>query len=378
MSDMLSTSQAATEIKKSGSAKPVKLRSACNSCFAAKVRCDGNKEGCKRCAEKKLQCTYSESMVGKVVGKRRKRPLPQSKFSDMSANPWAVNVGPATMPSPAPTNVSEPHNKRTCVPNDWGSLVQFDDQASLDFSICDEQFLNLDMCQTTETSVMPEVSYVMNVGLPTPSTSPPEMRFFSPTETEAAPSAIPINFGQAIDVTQQMSASTDEDDEEDDEARCIQLLAHVKRLSSREQLPYHALLSHVNRTNAVLRWLMRSSNIRTQYTCHLLLTAIMTHLTKSCEQLLARVEAGPEQEFLEESFLSENDDKPSPEQGQPSRQTGELQTEARTTLSETVAICVSIGNLLKRKPLNGFQVLGRQESALVDLERRLRAVIASS
>lgn len=317
-------------------------------------------------------------MVGKVVGKRRKRPLPESKFSDMSANPWAVNVGPATMPSPAPTNVSEPHNKRTCVSNDWGSLVQFDDQASLDFSICDEQFLNLDMCQTTETSVMPEVSYVMNVGLPTPSTSPPEMRFFSPTETEAAPSAIPINFGQAIDVTQQMSASTDEDDEEDDEARCIKLLAHVKRLSSREQLPYHALSSHINRTNAILRWLMRSSNIRTQYTCHLLLTTIMTHLTKSCEQLLARVEAGPEQEFFEESLLSENDNKPSPEQGQPSRQAGELQTEARTSLSETVSICVSIGNLLKRKPLNGFQVLGRQESALVDLERRLRAVIASS
>ncbi|RMD44693.1 hypothetical protein DV735_g242, partial [Chaetothyriales sp. CBS 134920] len=66
--------------------KPIKLRAACNNCFSAKVRCNGDKTGCARCMEKKLSCVYSESRVGKVVGKRRKRLIEEIPTFDSLPN----------------------------------------------------------------------------------------------------------------------------------------------------------------------------------------------------------------------------------------------------------------------------------------------------
>ncbi|KAI0114681.1 hypothetical protein F4776DRAFT_325759 [Hypoxylon sp. NC0597] len=52
--------------------KPVRLRSACNSCHAAKTKCSGQKTGCDRCADLDLPCKYEVSMVGKIAGIRSK------------------------------------------------------------------------------------------------------------------------------------------------------------------------------------------------------------------------------------------------------------------------------------------------------------------
>ncbi|KAF7908017.1 uncharacterized protein EAE98_012455 [Botrytis deweyae] len=52
--------------------KPPKLRHACNECHAAKVRCSGERTGCRRCVYNQQKCTYSISMVGKVQGHRRR------------------------------------------------------------------------------------------------------------------------------------------------------------------------------------------------------------------------------------------------------------------------------------------------------------------
>ncbi|KAL5051993.1 hypothetical protein BDW71DRAFT_213026 [Aspergillus fruticulosus] len=54
------------------SKRPPKLRSACNECHAAKVRCSGEKTGCQRCSNLRLKCAFSISRIGKVPGKRSK------------------------------------------------------------------------------------------------------------------------------------------------------------------------------------------------------------------------------------------------------------------------------------------------------------------
>ncbi|RMZ82672.1 hypothetical protein DV738_g1447, partial [Chaetothyriales sp. CBS 135597] len=81
-----STKKAKGETK----AKPVKLRAACNNCFSAKVRCNGDKTGCARCLEKKLSCVYSESRVGKVVGKRRKRLIEETAIGTVDSEAWVI------------------------------------------------------------------------------------------------------------------------------------------------------------------------------------------------------------------------------------------------------------------------------------------------
>ncbi|KAJ5266582.1 hypothetical protein N7478_009390 [Penicillium angulare] len=51
--------------------KPLRLRAACNQCYAAKLRCSGEKEGCDRCRRNGLSCEYQVSMVGRASKKRR-------------------------------------------------------------------------------------------------------------------------------------------------------------------------------------------------------------------------------------------------------------------------------------------------------------------
>ncbi|KAH8722613.1 hypothetical protein GQ44DRAFT_354941 [Phaeosphaeriaceae sp. PMI808] len=57
----------------------MKLRAACNSCCAAKVKCSGQKTGCERCCSIGSPCVYLESRVGKVPGVRAKRKQSQSQ-----------------------------------------------------------------------------------------------------------------------------------------------------------------------------------------------------------------------------------------------------------------------------------------------------------
>jgi len=81
--------------------RPSRLRHACNQCHAAKVKCSGEKDGCWRCLQQSLSCDYSESMAGKVPGKRARRPavaaaaaatLPACGIS--FAQPEATESGP--------------------------------------------------------------------------------------------------------------------------------------------------------------------------------------------------------------------------------------------------------------------------------------------
>lgn len=322
-------------------------------------------------------------MVGKVVGKRRKRPLPDSKVNESKSSQWNITVGPTTLPSPAPTSASEPHSKRSCLSNDWSNLVQYDDQTPLDFSGCTEQFLNLDLCQPPETMVSGDSSYLMHSGLPTPSMSPPEMKFLTPSELEATtPNARPPSTGPVLydssDPTLSRASTFyhQRPHAEDDETIAIKLLAHLKRLSNQERQSFNSVASLVNKTNAALRRLLRSDTVKNDYTCHLLLTNIMTHLAGFCEQLMVLRETATE-DLIAESHLTQGDNEMFLDQRSHSAQQGQLSSIVKNSIHESAALCTSIGNLLKRKPLNGFQVLGRHESAQLDIERRLRDMVAS-
>ena len=48
---------------------------------------------------------------------------------------------------------------------------------------------------------------------------------------------------------------------------------------------------------------------------------------------------------------------------------------AKASIVEASALVVEVGDLLKRKPLNGFQTLGRHESHHVELDLRLQRVM---
>ncbi|RYP47129.1 hypothetical protein DL768_006772 [Monosporascus sp. mg162] len=85
--------------------RQIKLRSACNQCCAAKVKCTGERTGCERCRTTRSNCVYVESRVGKVPGVRAKRkqmlnqesPRPQSSETisgDRSAA--APGIAPTT------------------------------------------------------------------------------------------------------------------------------------------------------------------------------------------------------------------------------------------------------------------------------------------
>ena len=325
-------------------------------------------------------------MVGRVVGKRRKRPLQLSNLSSAAAGQWGVSVGPAALPSPAPTAASEPRSKRSCVSNEWSNLVRYDDETELDFSACDEQFLNLELCQQSELAQDEEPPYMMNMGLSTPSMSPPEFRFLSPIEpNNTSPSTRPTSIAPTssqvslVDCPSQRPAIDQQIIQpDDDETVCIKLLAHLKRLSTQEDHSYESMVYNVSKTTIVVNRLLRSSSVRADYTCHLLLTGIMTHLAAFCEQLLVLQDGRPsEEDLFTSSMLADSDAEVHQDRRQHSTHVGDTKLIAKDSVYESVLTCVSVGNLLKRKPLNGFQVLGRQESALVELERRMRIVLSS-
>lgn len=326
-------------------------------------------------------------MVGKVVGKRRKRPLPDSRLADSKAGPWNINMGSVAMPSPASTHVSELSNKRNRMSNDWTSLISYDGQSPLDFSACDEQFLNLDLCQEASSSSINDSSFMMNTGLPTPSMSPPEMQFVTPPDIESfsrqdsggrhQDPSIPTQYVMRSQSGHQQAYII-----EDDETVCLRLLHHLKRCSSQQRQPLQLVLSLVHRANATIKRLLRSRTIKSDYTCHLLLTSIMLHLASIYEHTSRTLQqqqqkAFSDQEFINECCLVDNEHEGPSESTRQDAQPADSTASVKGFVQESMLLCSSIGDLLKRKPLNGFQTLGRHESALIEVGLRFKRVMSN-
>lgn len=88
--------------------KPPKLRHACNECHASKVKCSGERTGCRRCTENGQTCTYSVSMVGKVQSHRRRIRLSKDIPKPPGTSPDTTSVArtPESLFDPKPEHSS--------------------------------------------------------------------------------------------------------------------------------------------------------------------------------------------------------------------------------------------------------------------------------
>ncbi|KAI1322266.1 hypothetical protein F5Y16DRAFT_387071 [Xylariaceae sp. FL0255] len=103
----------------------IKLRSACQQCCTAKVKCSGEKSGCERCRASGAACVYLESRVGKVPGIRARKNRDGTAKDRHCLNQPKPPEAPQPV-TPATSSTTEPSsalNKATDQANDsmWWS-----------------------------------------------------------------------------------------------------------------------------------------------------------------------------------------------------------------------------------------------------------------
>ncbi|KAL5338591.1 hypothetical protein BJX70DRAFT_398537 [Aspergillus crustosus] len=109
------------EASHTNSKRPPKLRSACNECHSAKVRCSGEKSGCQRCSNLRLKCAFSISRIGKVPGKRSKAnrvasvPSTSAPTSASSSSITTPAMSPPLLTAPYPYDHGRGYEGRTSV-----------------------------------------------------------------------------------------------------------------------------------------------------------------------------------------------------------------------------------------------------------------------
>lgn len=245
----------------------------------------------------------------------------------------------------------------------------------------------IEMANNRSFSMTSEVSFFTNNGLPTPALSPPQFtRYLSPAHLDPQPTAkqglsVPIDPrrlcppGHSASFARQVGPSVFQEDEE---TVCIKLLALLKRHSLDDFEARETQLELLKKSNAAVRGLLQSKTIRSAYTCHLLLSNILNHLVCLCERLCLNMIQDSRHLSVESQFLQDQvhfDAVPGFfEHGTlaaPQAVQAPDEATLRTLLGEVMSFASTVGGMLKRKPLDGFQSLGRHETFHVDLERRL-------
>ncbi|KAK5031168.1 hypothetical protein LTS07_004903 [Exophiala sideris] len=370
--------------------KPIKLRAACNHCFSAKVRCDGIKEGCRRCSEKRLSCIYSESRVGKVVGKRRKRPL-ADPTTNINSQPWIINGTAGTVQSiasPANSNSRPQSSKEDCPVPNWTSFLVGSDQGLTNCNEATESLNAIDMANNRSFSAASDLSFFNNNGLPTPGLSPPQFaRYLSPAQFEIRPSSRGMTDTSKLFPPSQVAAAPapfirnvcqSPVPPDDQETVCIKLLAHLKRHAGDVMQPRESQLVLLKKTNAAVRRILHSKTIRSAYTCHLLLSSILNQLVDLCELLCqqpASKASRPTTSTVDSQFLQDQvhfETFPGFFAGAGMPLTPPLDYKVvMAQVKDVMSFASTMGDMLKRKPLGGFQSLGRHETFHAELEQRL-------
>jgi len=64
--------------------KSVKVRSTCNACQQAKIRCSHEKPSCRRCQKHKIDCIYS---VSRRLGRPAKKQEPRLALEGQASSP---------------------------------------------------------------------------------------------------------------------------------------------------------------------------------------------------------------------------------------------------------------------------------------------------
>lgn len=316
-----------------------------------------------------------------MVGKRRKRPLDDS-IGTINSQSWIVNtaVPVQSIPSPATTYGSDDSTKRQCSVSNWPCFVAGGEQGLWTLDEATESLNAIEMADNRSFSMTSELTFFNNNGLPTPSLSPPRFtRYLSPAQLETRPSSrqasVPIDPSKLHPTRHSVPLPCHVDPSaEDDETVCIKLLAHLKKHSSDDSQPQEAQLELLKKSNAAVRRILRSKTIRPDYSCHLLLSSIINHLVQLCERLCQGRFDQPgnmDSQFLQDQVHFEG--MPACFDSAVSQPAQLPDQEILMNLIQEVVACTSIvGEMLKRRPIHGFQTLGRHETFHAELEQRLK------
>ncbi|KAL4802399.1 hypothetical protein BDV18DRAFT_164222 [Aspergillus unguis] len=106
------------------SKRPPKLRSACNECHAAKVRCTGEKTGCQRCTTQQLKCAFSISRIGKVPGKRSRANRTSVTVSAANTVSGAAATPTTSMSTISTVSTMSPYTLQTFDQNAYTESIQ--------------------------------------------------------------------------------------------------------------------------------------------------------------------------------------------------------------------------------------------------------------
>lgn len=311
--------------------------------------------------------------MGKVVGKRRKRPLDDS-IGSVDSEAWIVNQQQfGSMPSPAATaSSSESNAKRHCPDNSWTYFLADDAQPLLDCNEAGEALQSIDMVNNRSCSVSSETMFLHHGGLHTPNLSPPQTRYLSPAALDVRP--VSRHTSTCAESALTMSQTTLPTlVPEDEETVCIKLLAHLKKYSSTTNQTEQFRVDLLSKSNASVRRILRSQTARRDYNCQLLLSSILTHLTTLCESLCST-------EQDERTRHDQSLQRPDTTRESFDMRTGLVQQQTssetlRPLVLEASSLAMELGSLLKRTPYDGFQIQGRQEAWIVELGLRLQTAL---
>lgn len=285
------------------------------------------------------------------------------------------------MPSPATTNTSDEQSKRSCTNSSWTSFIA-DDQTPATWDTLDEQYqTTFDMDQAQCFSLTNEQYTGSLSGFPTPALSPPEVRYLSPMALETRPTSRQSSITPTTNLLRpagaaQVQPTPEPQIPEDEEMVCMKLLAHIKKQSQVHQT-VESGIALLRKVNAALKRIMASKVARSEYACQLLLTSILNALVLHCERTSRLCLAPRAQQSSQQTFAFQ----PSSEYFNASFSADRADPASLVVLRElvqTVAnISSTLGDSLKRKPMNGFQTLGRHESLMLTLSQRLKVSLAS-
>jgi hypothetical protein len=333
-----------------------------------------------------LPCKYSESRVGKVVGRRRKRPL-EDAVGTVNSSEWVIAnyTPPNAMPSPANTSASDDSAKFLNLKPSWMPGIESTNHSNFSTVLLREPSPAQSM--DSYSVIDRKASLPGSTGLPTPALSPPQYAYLSPMMLENRPQS---TVHTASNATSQFlaprmptsAARTPEPREaEDEEMVCIKLLGHLKKSSAKDNQSLDDLVGLVRKSNAVIRRILKSKKARSDYACVMLLSNIVIRVVDLCESASRKhfeEPDGSDAHFLSafnDNFFNEpeqtyfNTDFPM-DNAQADR--GAMLREMITQSADLVS---AVGGLLQRKPLNGFQALGRHEVLHLELAQRLEATL---
>jgi len=233
-----------------------------------------------------------------------------------------------------------------------------------------------------------KASLAGSTGLPTPALSPPQYAYLSPMmlENTIGPAAT-----MTVDTTSRFLAPampipvcrTPQPQQADDEEMvCIKLLGHLKKSSAKDNQSLDDHLSLIKKSNAAIRRILKSKKARSDYACVMLLSNIMLRVVELCEKVSQSHLEEPENgdtHFLSaftDNFFNDSEQAYFNADVQVESFKPDRAVTLHGILMQVVDLVSSIGSLLKRKPLNGFQSLGKHESLHVELEQRLHSSLA--